>query len=40
MMLAEYSLRKAYGGTNFTWSSVGPSYDGMQGPTIVAPGQP
>ena len=39
MMLAEYSLRKpAAEGVNFTWSSVGPSYDGEQGPTIVAPG--
>ncbi len=38
MMLAGYSLRKPFEGVNFTWSSVGPSYDGEQGPTIVAPG--
>lgn len=39
MMVAGYSLRKPkQEGVNFTWSSVGPSYDGEQGPTIVAPG--
>lgn len=40
MMLAEYSLRKTFGGINFTWSSTGPAYDGMQGATVVAPGKP
>lgn len=39
MMVAGYSLRQPKEeGVNFTWSSVGPSYDGEQGPTIVAPG--
>ncbi len=38
MMEAGYSLRKVFDGCNFTWSSVGPAYDGAQGPTIMAPG--
>lgn len=38
MMEAGYSLRKPFEGINFTWSSVGPAYDGAQGPTIMAPG--
>lgn len=38
MMEAGYSLRRPFAAVNFTWSSVGPAYDGAQGPTIMAPG--
>jgi len=39
MMVSDYSMREIAGaGTNYTWSSVGPAPDGMNGVDIIAPG--
>ncbi|PWA00014.1 hypothetical protein BB558_001358 [Smittium angustum] len=37
-MRANYHMLKTVGETSYTWSSMGPSYDGARGATIYGPG--